>query len=167
MTFRSALALALMVTASFTGAATAAECPQANAIYQDSDKAYEIRFSPVPAAAATSHMFKLAELKSNLILDGVVLPEDEVERSVGTIMNNCPEGDVTGADLEACTIWEGVLYGIDAKGVIGDLPAATESAAEKLLVPDLGRSIRYSSIWDAGKATVAPWDVFTLTGCHA
>ena len=167
MALRSALTLALMVTASFTGAATAAECPQANAIYQDSDKAYEIRFSPVPAAAATSHMFKLAVLKTDLVLDGVVLPADEVERFVGTILHNCPEGDVTGADLEACTIWEGVLYGIDAKGEIGNLPAATASAAEKLLVPDLGRSIRYSSVWDAGKATVEPWDVFTLTGCHA
>ena len=167
MALRSALMLALMVTVASSAEAIAAECPQANAIYQDRDKAFEVRFLPVPVAAATSHMFKLASLKTDLLLDGVVLPADEVERSVGTILHNCPEGDVTGADLEACTIWEGVLYGIDAKGEIGNLPAATAAAAEKLLVPDLGRSIRYSSVWDAGKATVEPWDVFTLTGCHA
>lgn len=167
MALRSSVTLSLLMTASLAGAAVAGECVQAKAIYQDRDKAYEIRFSPVPDAAAASHMFKLAGLKTDLVLDGVVMHADEVERSAGMLMNHCPEGDVTGADLEACTIWQGVLYTVDAGGQVENLPAATAPAAGKLLVPDLGRSLRYSSIWDEGKAKVVPWDVFNLAGCSA
>ena len=38
------------------------------------------------------------------------------------IMNNCPEGDVTGDDIAACTVWEGVIYSIGADGKVGSLP---------------------------------------------
>ncbi|MDI7862473.1 hypothetical protein MRS76_10930 [Rhizobiaceae bacterium n13] len=149
-----------------SSAAFAAECAQQDAIYEDRDKAYELRFVPVEsAAAAASHIFKLAVLKTGLLLDGYVMPTDEVSRSSGIIMHNCPEGDVTGAELDACTVWEGLLYSIDDKGGAANLPDGTAAAAGEILLADLGSSIRSSALWGEGQLTVAPWDVLTLKGC--
>ncbi|OJF91885.1 hypothetical protein [Pararhizobium antarcticum] len=154
--------LAALLLASWP--AVAAGCAQEQAIYADPDGAYELRFEPVGStSAATSNHFKLAVLKTDLVLDGVVMEAGDPPRPAGMIMNNCPEGDTTGDELAACTIWEGVLYAVDAEGKIGLLsPEGTEAAAQ-ILLPDLGPAIRSSSIW--GKATVAPFDVLALTGC--
>jgi hypothetical protein len=77
---------------------------------------------------------------------------------------NCPEGDVTGDDLKACTVWQGVIYGLVA-GHIDLLPSAEAKAADEILLPDFGPSIRNSKIWGIGKATVTPGDVLALKGC--
>ena len=73
-------------------------------------------------------------------------------------------GELTGADLAACTIWEGVVYG-HTDGAIDLLPPEGADAAAEILLPDLGSSIRMSAVWGMNKASVAPWDVFTLKGC--
>ncbi|WEZ85081.1 hypothetical protein P6U16_13775 [Rhizobium sp. 32-5/1] len=146
------------------GPADAAGCLQEQAIYVDPDGAYELRFEPVgSASAATSNHFKLAVLKTDLLLDGVVMEAGDPPRPAGMIMNNCPEGDNTGAEIAACTIWEGVVYAADASGKIGLLPPEGTEAATQILLPDLGPAIRSSAIW--GKATVAPFDVLSLKGC--
>ena len=90
---------------------------------------------------------------------------DDQLRAKGIIMFNCPEGDVTGADLRACTVWQGMIYASDLTGNISALPTEGAGAAARLFLPALGPSIRESSIWGKGKATVAPWDVLTLKGC--
>ncbi len=161
---RRLLPAIVAVLLSATGPAAAAGCLQEQAIYADPDGAYELRFEPVgSASAATSNHFKLAVLKTDLVLDGVVMEAGDPPRPAGMIMNKCPEGDVTGADIAACTIWEGVLYAADAAGKIGLLPPEGSEAAAQILLPDLGPAIRSSSIW--GKATVAPFDVLALKGC--
>ena len=81
------------------------------------------------------------------------------------IMFNCPEGDVTGADLRACTVWQGMIYASDLTGNISYSAGGRRRGAARLFLPALGPSIRESSIWGEGKATVAPWDVLTLKGC--
>ncbi|CAN7332826.1 hypothetical protein LJR255_001823 [Pararhizobium sp. LjRoot255] len=155
----SILGLLLAVTP-----ATAADCLQKQAIYGDADGAYEVRFEPVgSASAATSNHFKIKVAKTDLVLDGIVMPSGEPVRPNGMIMNNCPEGDVTGEEIAACTIWQGVIYAIGADGKVGSLPEEGSEAAAQLLLPDFGPAVRNSSIW--GKATVAPWDVLALKGC--
>ncbi len=158
---------AVLVLAGFLAAtaASAAECRQDRALYADRDGAYDLTFEPVGSdAAATSHHFKLKILASSVVLDGVVMP-GEPARSNGMVMHDCPEGDVTGEEIAACTVWEGVIYALDGAGDAGLLPEEGAAAAETLLLSGFGPSVRYSTLWDDGKATVAPWDVFRRKGC--
>ena len=144
--------------------AVAADCLQEQAIYGDADGAYELHFEPVgSASAATSNHFKVKIAKTDLVLDGIVMQSDEPVRANGMIMNNCPEGDVTGDDIAACTVWQGVIYSVSSDGEIASLPGEGLEAAAQVLLPDFGPAIRNSSIW--GKATVAPWDVLTFKEC--
>lgn len=163
---RSILVLGAMTACTVGPAlAFADECAQEKAVYGDMDNAYELRFEPAGAAIAVSNKFKLAVLNTAVVADGVVMHGDDGSHASGTIMFNCPEGDVTGADLRACTVWQGMIYASDVKGHISALPAPDAGAAARLFLPALGPSIRQSVLWGAGKATVAPWDVLSLKGC--
>jgi hypothetical protein len=144
----------------------AAACKQADAVYADRDGAYELRFTPInSAAAAASNKFTLKVLKTTLTLDGYVMPSEDPLRSIGMVMFHCPDGDATGADLEACTIWQGMVYGMSAKGEMANLQPEAGEAAGKVVLPGIGPAIRGSSIWGEGKASVAPWDVLDFKGC--
>lgn len=143
----------------------AASCPQDRALYRDRDNAYELAFLPAASEAqAAEHRFTLRVLNTDLQLDGYEMAAAEGDRPAGMLFFNCPEGDVTGADLEACTVWQGVIYGASG-GMLALLPPAGQPAAESLLLPALGPAIRQSALWGAGKAQVAPWDVLTFKGC--
>ncbi|MFB2566851.1 hypothetical protein [Rhizobium sp. IMFF44] len=144
----------------------AEECVQEKAVYVDMDNAYELRFEPMEADSSVSNRFKLTVRNTNIVADGIVMRTDDHLRADGRIMFECPEGDVTGADLRACTVWQGMVYASDLKGHIRALPAEGESAADRLFLPALGPSIQKSSLWGKGKATVAPWDVLSLKGCN-
>lgn len=146
--------------------AYAVECVQEKAVYVDMDNAYELRFEPLEAESPVSNKFKLAVRNTAVVADGIVMRTDDQLRADGKIMFECPEGDVTGADLRACTVWQGMVYASDLKGHIRALPGEGESAAERLFLPALGPSIQKSSLWGDGKATVAPWDVLSLKGCY-
>jgi hypothetical protein len=164
MSMGRALPLSAILLAMAPAAGFAAGCPQEKAIYGDRDGAYELRFEPVGSpSAVTSNHFKVAVLKTDLVLDGIVMQSGEPARPNGMIMNNCPKGDVTGAEIEACTVWQGVIYAASADGAIEALPGEGSEAARRLLLPDFGPAVRNSSIW--GKATVAPWDVLTFKEC--
>ncbi len=165
---RSGRLLSALFGLAFAVPAIAADCKQSHAIYGDRDGAYELRFEPVgSASAATSNHFKVAVLKPGLLLDGVVMLAGEPERATGLIMHNCPEGDATGEELRACTVWQGVVYALDKAGAISEIPQETETAAEQLLLPDFGPSLRASTAWGKGKAEADSWDAFTFKGCAA
>lgn len=161
---RLALVLAGLLAA---GAASAAECRQDRAVYVDRDGGYELTFEPVGSeAAAVSHHFRMKVLSGGTVLDGVVMPGDPA-RSNGMVMHDCPEGDVTGEDIAACTVWEGVIYALGGEGDADLLPEESATAAETLLLSGFGPSLRYSALWDAGKAKAVPSDVFRRKGCSA
>ncbi len=146
--------------------AHAEECLQEKAIDVDMDNAYELRFEPMGSESSVSNRFKLAVRNTAILAEGIVMRGDDQLRADGRIMFECPEGDVTGADLRACTVWQGMVYASDLKGHIRALPAQGESAADRLFLPALGPAIQKSSLWGKGKATVAPWDVLSLKGCN-
>src|SRR6478752_7302457 len=80
--------------------ARADDCLQEKAIYGDRDAAYELSFAPLGSrSAAASNQFKLTVPGTTVVLDGVVMPSEEPLGSKGVLMFNCPQGDVTGADL--------------------------------------------------------------------
>ncbi len=147
-------------------AAMAAECPQARALYQDADHAYGLQFKPVDSQASPlSHLFDVTVGKTAIILQGHVITTDEVSRTIGTLQYQCPDGDVTGEDIAACTIWEGLIFAVSNTGDIGLLPAGSQKAADKILLPDFGPSLRVSKVWGPNMASVAPFDVLTFAGC--
>jgi hypothetical protein len=149
------------------GVAEAASCIQEHAVYTDPKGIYELTFEPVdPESSASIHSFRMTIRNSKLVLDGYVMPSEPVSRTNGFLFNNCPEGDITGDDIAACTVWQGVIYAND-KGRIDLLPGQGADAAPEILLPGFGPALQDSSAWGPGKATVAPWDVLTLKGCRS
>ena len=149
------------------GVAHAAACTQERAVYADDKGIYELTFQAVdPESSASSHSFKMTIKNTKLVLDGYVMPSEPVNRSNGFLFDNCPEGDITGDDIVACTVWQGVIYGHD-KGRIGLLPEQGKTAADEVLLAGFGPALQASSAWGPNKATVAPWDVLVLKGCRS
>lgn len=141
-----------------------ADCAIEKAIYVESETKAELRFAPAGGEnSPLSHRFAL--VLGGKSLDGHVMYDAEIERPVAMILNNCPEGDVTGADIAACTVWRGIIYGRDERsGGIGLLPSEGEAAAPAIVLPGFGPAWMASSVGKS--ADVTPWDVFTLEGCQ-
>lgn len=151
--------------AALPACAIAATCPQEHAVYRDADNAYELVFRPGGSEAeATTHQFTVKVLNTPVVLEGYVMPSHPPKRSNGIVFYNCPQGDVTGKDIAACTVWEDVIYG-HGKGKIDLLPPGGAEATQEILLPGFGPAIRNSTAWGSGKARIAPWDVMELKGC--
>jgi hypothetical protein len=61
------------------------------------------------------HRLSLSFAESGVTMDGVVMLAGEPDRPWGMVMHNCPEGDATGAEIAACTVWQGPVYAISVK----------------------------------------------------
>ena len=73
---------------------------------------------------------------------------------------------LTGAEIEACTLWEGIIYTADSSGNIELVPAEGVDAPQTLIFPDLGPALRMSAAYGAKGFSKVPWDVFALKGCQ-
>ena len=142
-----------------------AACPIELATYADTRGVAELEFTPGMGGATVSNSFRLL-LDNNVVLDGIVQWLDHEPRPWGMLMYKCPDGDVTGADLAKCTLWEGVIYTANEAGDIGLLPEPGKAAPQKLLLPALGPSLRASAAYGAAGFSNTPWDVFALKGCQ-
>lgn len=146
-----------------------AACPIELAVYGDSRSGSEIDFTPTGTSATVTNTFRLI-LDNDVVLNGIVMWNEGVSRPNGALMYKCPEGDVTGEELAACTSWHGVIYTSDGKGAdggsIGLLPAEGVEAPKTLILPDLGPSLRQSTAYGSGGFSKVPWDVFDLKGCQ-
>lgn len=158
--------LRLTMAALMSGVAAAqAACPIELAVYEEAETGASLNFRPAAGGAATAtHAFRLA--LSGIELDGMVLATDPPVRPWGMALHKCPEGDATGAELDACTIWQGVIYGVNEQGHVDLMPPEGGEAPKTLLLPDFGRAVRLSAIWGAAGVSKAPWDVFELKGCQ-
>ena len=146
----------------------AAECLQGNAIYKDADDAYRITFSGTSdeGRGLATNRFALRLKGGDVLLEGSVSWNNGIARPNGILTYQCPAGDITGDELDACKIWEGVIYATYPDGAIDLLPPDADPATFGLLLPDLGRKLRYSKPWSAAKLDVVPWDHFTYIGCQ-
>ncbi len=145
------------------GQAKAGDCPQARAIYGADQGAFRLTFRPVTEmASSVTHLFAFAD--ETVTLDGMVMDTEEPVRTGARIEKNCPEGDVTGEDIRACTGFEGYVYAIGEAGVVGNLPPGDAPAAPRVLFAGLGPALSSSPL--AHKLKLAPAsDSFHLTGC--
>lgn len=141
-----------------------AACPIELAVYEEPDTGASLNFRPA-GPGVVSNAFRLG-LESDGLLEAVVLWSDDPGRPVARIMRDCPEGDVTGDELAACTIWQGVIYALGADGAIGLLPHEGSDAPQALLLPDLARSIAQSGLNAASSRRGLPWEVFSMSGCQ-
>lgn len=144
--------------------AAAADCPIERAVYTEAEAGIELRFQESGGNTPVSHRFSLVASAGKMKIDGHVLYDPEIERPVATALDNCPEGDVTGADIAACTVWKGIIYAADkATGRVDLLPPEIADAPDSLILPGFGPAIAASSFGEAMKGT--PWDVFTFKQC--
>jgi hypothetical protein len=142
-----------------------AACPIELAVYRDRDLVAELNFAPVDAQVAVTNRFKLI-IRDGPVFEGHVLWTNDPARPYGQLMFQCPDGDVTGEELAACTVWQGTVYTVAADSVVGLMPAEGEPAPAKLLLADLGYQMRWSATWDKAGLKATPWDEFTLSGCQ-
>jgi hypothetical protein len=149
----------------FTNAAAFAACPSELAVYGDLEGAAEIDFTPTGGSATVTNTFRMI-LDNDVVLNGIVMWNEDVRRPNGSLMYKCPEGDVTGGELAACTLWSGVIYTSDEKGTIGLLPAEGVDAPKTLILPDLGPSLRHSLAYGGKGFSKVPSDVFVMKGCQ-
>ncbi|MCZ4289692.1 hypothetical protein [Hoeflea alexandrii] len=163
-------ALMLAVTMVAAGGLPArAACPQALAVYDEAGSGAEIAFAgPLSEADGMQHRFSLSFAGSGVMMDGVVMMAGEPDRPWGVILHECPEGDATGAEIAACTVWEGVIYTIGSTGEARWLPVldADHKAGDSLLLPDFSAAVMRSQAWQAGQVTRLPGDVFRLKACQ-
>ena len=163
---RQVATAALLVAASaMVSSAALAACPVELATYRDLEDAASVEFTPTGEGAAVTNTFRML-LDDDVVLDGIVMWSEDIGRPYGMLTYKCPEGDATGAELAACTLWEGVIYTGDDSGNIGLLPAEAAGAPRKLIFPDLGPSLRHSAAYGASGFARVPWDVFKLSGCQ-
>lgn len=153
----------LLAALAFSHGASAAECLIEKATYREAETGVELVFAAASGEnTPVTHGFR-SEI-GKFKLNGHVLYDPEIERPIGMLMNNCPEGDVTGATIAACTVWKGIVYGIDeTTGHVDLLPPEGANAPDALLLPGFGPAI-LSSVVGKGMES-APWDVFEFKGC--
>ncbi|WP_245525509.1 hypothetical protein [Mesorhizobium sp. M00.F.Ca.ET.216.01.1.1] len=159
------LAATCWVGVALTAPAAFAACPLEHAVYGDRENAATIDFRPTMESATVTNTFRMA-LDKGVVLDGIVMWTEGVARPHGSLMYKCPTGDVTGDELDACTVWEGVIYSADDKGNIALLPAEGADAPKTLIFPDLGPSLQMSAAYGASGFSKVPWDIFALKGCQ-
>jgi hypothetical protein len=156
------LALCLVVSNASTASAA---CKQELAIYSEPEANASLEFTPA-GDTGSSHTFKIKFPENSVILDGVVLWTEGVARPMGIVMHKCPEGDVTGPELDACTVWQGVIYAVDGQGNVSLLPPEGATAAQQLLLPDFAPALRQSSAYGMAGVSKMPWDAFKMSGCQ-
>jgi hypothetical protein len=140
-------------------------CPIEFATYGESQSKARVEFTPTLQGAVVTNTFKML-LQNDVVLDGIVVWTEGVRRSNGMLMYKCPEGDVTGEEIAACTVWQGVIYASDRNEEITNLPAEGSRAPDRLLFADLGPALAASSAYGPGDSQKVPWDVFSQNGCQ-
>ncbi len=141
-----------------------AACPVELATYRDIDGVAELEFRPTGQSAAVTNSFRL--IVGETVMDGMVMWSAEVARPNGIVGRDCPVGDATGEELEACTLWQGVIYTVDKQGAVGLLPAEGTPAPPTLILSDLAHALRLSPAFGENGFDRLPQDVFTMSGCQ-
>ena len=148
--------------ASMTVSAVAA-CPQELSIYEDAS-GNSLTFLPPHDSQASEHEFKLRVGSTEL--QGVVMWSKEPDRPNGIIMDKCPDGDVTGEELDACTVWQGVIYGLTKEADAPFIGKRGAPHAEALLLPDLSRYLLDHTFKTPLAGPPKAEDVFRMKACQ-
>lgn len=159
-------------------AAQAADCIQTQAIYTEKNNGYVLSFrkpDPWEGAANMMAVLDLAFPDGETHLWGTIWIPNGTSHDRIRLLDGCslptfdPATDIepsSGSDedeLEACTVWKGIVLALAGNDVEGLLWHDGASAAETILLPDLGPAIRYSGL--VASPGDEPHEVFALSGC--
>lgn len=158
--FRTLATLASLLSVSTNALAA---CPQELSIYEDTN-GNSLTFTPPLPTQAAEHEFTLRI--GTAALQGVVLLSHAPSRPEAIIMDSCPEGDVTGEELDKCIVWQGVVYGLTKDAKAPYLGKRGTPNADAILLPDFSRLVldHTFKVALAGPAKVD--DVFVMKGCQ-
>jgi hypothetical protein len=165
MALRVAVVLPMGAALALLSAVARAACPIELAVYEDRDGIVEISFEPVTESVTVTNQFRM-QFDGAPAFKGMVLWTENPSRPNGLIIHDCPEGDITGAEIDACTVWQGPIYAIDGEGMAGFVPAEGQPAPEGLLLADFGYKLVGAAAFDILNLDKLPWDGFKLTGCQ-
>ena len=154
---------AAVAALSFLPVHALAACPQELAIYEDSS-GNTITFVPPHENMAAEQEFTLRI--GQTALQGVVMWSKDPDRPNGIIMDQCPDGDVTGEELEACTVWQGVVYGLTKDADAKLLGKRGTPNAEALLLPDFSRYAMEHTYKTPLSGPPKVDDVFRMKACQ-
>ena len=162
--YRNDLASLAAFFSALTVSPAISACPQELAVYEDSS-GQSLTFTPPPAEGqAAEHVFSIRINGQDL--QGVVMWSENPERPNGIVMDSCPEGDVTGEELEACTVWQGVIYGLTKEASAPLLGKRGSDHAEALLLPDFSRSVQAHTFKNSMPSPPKAEDVFRMKACQ-
>lgn len=143
-----------------------AACNQELAVYSDPDKTVSLEFRPHDGEAVTvTNRFRL--IAGGKMIDGFVQWSGEpAARAYGMLTEKCPQGDVTGEEIAACTVWHGPVYAVADDGSVSLLPGQGEQAAPRLLLSDLAWSFSQHPVFTETGLAKPPFELFQLSGCQ-
>lgn len=158
---RCMFAILAVMAVGYSSIANAA-CRQDRAIYTEPNSGSQLVFRDDFGSFVATNSFRM-NVPEGPAFDGLVMWNNGVARANGMLQLNCPDGDIPGDELDACTKWEGVVYAMTSDGEI-DL-IGQDDAAQKLILPDVSRTLYYEMI-DAERGRLPAFDVFELTECQ-
>lgn len=172
---------ALALAALATGPGFAQEgCPQQRAVYTEKANGYVLTFrEPLPweASANTLAILDLAFPHGETHLWGWIwIPNGTSHNRIELFSPDCrldtfdpavdidPKPGSTPEELEACSVWEGVILELVDNDISDGLPwFDAPGAAKTIILPNAGPTIRYSGfVLSPGDE---PHDVFTFKEC--
>ena len=161
-------ALVCLLCMLFAGAAVAVQasddkgghsCPQALAAYSSQDKSVSVEFS-----GAGDLSFAMLVEGLDRRFEGHVYPGED-DDVVAVVLDNCPDGDATGDEIDACTVWQGPMQRLEQDGTEGDFSLVNGPAAPGLAFAGLVQSIseRMPDLLEDPSATET--ETLTLSAC--
>lgn len=142
-----------------------ASCPQELAVYESADGNTAVEFVGKSDAVMMAHEVRII-FREGPMLTGYVEATHGLRQPEIVTPHNCPDGDVTGEELDACILYASVVYGTDGDGRIIELPVAGEVAARQILLPNLTDRIWMNAAF-AGEGPVhKPAEILDPSGCQ-
>lgn len=136
-------------------------CPQSLAGYGTQNQEIMLEF-----AGSADGAFRVLLGNGDAVLQGFVYPGEEDDANLAVVLDNCPEGDATGEELAACTVWQGPIVAQAENGGIAPLPASDQPAAGSVFLEGFADALTASKLYSEAGLSVRDFDTLTLLACQ-
>lgn len=136
-------------------------CPQSLAGYGTPDQTVMLEF-----AGSSDGAFRLLLGDEGGPLEGFVYPGEDDGDNEAVVLNNCPEGDATGEELAACTIWKGPIIALAEDGNSEPFPTSDQPAAGFLRLEGFADALNASQYYKQTGLPARNFDRLTLLACQ-
>ncbi len=147
--------------ASSAGGKTGRACPLALAAYQAADQTVLLEFR-----GDETRSFRVVVDGFDAVLDGYVFPDEAGEGELGVVLDDCPEGDVTGQDLSQCRIWQGPMLASSADGATTPLPGHDQPASPHVVMQGLDQALTQSARFIEAGLPAIEFEHLSLYACQ-